>query len=47
MLIHRANCDYNYATTDETLNSKRQIIDVYGHIDNRWFLAKWKVYPEP
>ena len=46
MLIHRANCDYNYATTDETFELE-EIIDVYGHIDNRWFLAKWKGYPEP
>ena len=42
---HRASCVFNYDTTDEVYELER-ITDVFGHIDNRWFLVKWKGYED-
>ena len=42
---HRASCIFNYGTTDEVYELEG-IADVFGHIDNRWFLVKWKDYDE-
>ena len=46
MLIHRASCVHNYATTDEVFTIE-QIVGVFGHRDARWFLVKWEGYEEP
>ena len=45
MQIHRASCVFNYDTTDE-IYEVEEIANVFGHIDNRWFLVKWKGYDE-
>ena len=46
MLIHRASCVHNYATTDEVFEIER-IVNVFGHKDARWFLVKWQGYEDP
>ena len=46
MLIHRASCVHNYATTDEVFTIEK-IVGVFGHVDARWFLVKWEGYDEP
>ena len=45
MQIHKAICVFNYDTTDEVYEIEN-ITNVFGHIDNRWFLVKWKGYDE-
>ena len=45
MQIHKASCVFNYDTTDEVYEIEN-ITNVFGHIDNRWFLVKWKGYDE-
>ena len=46
MYIHRANCEHNYATTDEVFTVE-EIVGVFGHRDARFFLVKWQGYNEP
>ena len=46
MLIHRASCVHNYATTDEVFVIEK-IVGVFGHKDARWYLVKWQGYNEP
>ena len=46
MLIHRASCMLNYATTDEVFTVEK-IVGVFGHKDGRWFLVKWQGYEDP
>ena len=46
MLIHRANCNHNYATTEEVFEVE-DIVGVFGSKDARWFKVKWKDYEEP
>ena len=46
MRIHRARCQHNYGTTDETYVLEH-ISDVFGHDYARWFLVKWKGHDEP
>ena len=46
MLIHRANCSHNYATTEEVFEVE-DIVGVFGSKDARWFKVKWKDYEEP
>ena len=46
MSIHRTNCAYNYVTTDE-IYEVEDILNFFGHIDNRWFLIKWRGYDNP
>ena len=45
MQIHKASCVFNYDTTDDVYEIEN-ITNVFGHIDNRWFLVKWKGYDE-
>ena len=48
ILIHRASCVHNYATTDEVFTiEKEKIVGVFGHKDDRWFLVKWEGYADP
>lgn len=46
MRIHRASCQHNYGTTDETYELE-QILNVFGHVHTRWFLVKWKGHDKP
>ena len=46
MLIHRASCAYNYATTEEVFTVE-EIVGVFGHKDSRWYLVKWQGHEEP
>ena len=39
MLIHRASCVHNYATTDEVFTLEK-IVGIFGRKDVRWFLVK-------
>ena len=41
MMTHRANCVHNYGTTETTWEIKN-ITDVFGHKDTRWFKVKWR-----
>ena len=46
MRIHRANCPYNYGTTDKAFEVE-SIVGVFGRINARWFLVKYVGYDEP
>ena len=46
MLIHRANCNHNYDTTNEVFEVE-DIVGVFGSNTARWFKVKWKDYEEP
>ena len=46
MLIHRASCVHNYATTEEVFVLEK-IVGVFGHKDARWFQVKWEGYDDP
>ena len=46
MLIHRANCNHNYDTTDEVFEVE-DIVGVFDINTTRWFKVKWKDYEEP
>ena len=46
MLIHRAQCQHNYATTDKAFPLE-DILDVFGHRHSRWFKVKWEGHDEP
>ena len=43
---HRESCVHNYAATDQVFEVDA-IINVFGHIKTRWYLAKYAGYPEP
>ena len=46
MRVHRANCPYNYATTEEVFEVE-DIVGVFGRITSRWFLVKYAGYEAP
>ena len=46
MRIHKTKCMYAYSTTDEIFEVE-EIVGVFGHRANRWFLIKWAGYDEP
>ena len=46
MLIHRQHCMHNYGTTEEVYVVE-DVLDVFDHIDARWYLVKWQGYTEP
>ena len=39
--IHEANCKHYYDTTEEYYEIEN-IVDVFGRIEARWYLIKWK-----
>ena len=46
MSIHKAKCMHAYVTTEEIFEVE-DIVGVFGHRANRWFLTKWAGYDEP
>ena len=46
MMKHRAQCIYNYDTTEEIYEIEK-IVNVFGFADSRWFLVKWVGYDVP
>ena len=46
MYTHRANCPYNYDTTEKAFEVEA-IVGVFGRIENRWYLVKYAGYDEP
>ena len=45
--IHETTCVHNYDTTDEYYYVVENIVDVFGRIEQCWFLVKWERYEEP
>ena len=46
MRVHRANCPYNYVTTEKAFEVE-EIVSVFDHVTSRWFLVKYAGYELP
>ena len=44
--IHQRSCVHSYCATEEYFVVE-DIIGVFGHISNRWYLVRWEGYEEP
>ena len=46
MRVYRANCPYNYVTTEEVFEVE-EIVSVFGHLASWWFLVKYTECEQP